>query len=458
MKKRLGLILGMTVMFSMVGCNITIQGNPPSTTGIDIEPIVITDSTKENIENPDTNQGEEQNNETGNEENTETKEIIVEGPEYATGYYQNQIGYGDDCAHLILKAGQIIILSPGYDELEASLNDVNNEIYHSVIEGFDNERYEELGGNNEWSAGSIWDDEMLVNVSRNDSQVFTLNSNYYAYLGGAHPYNSMQSYCFETATGKRLSLDDVINDRDALHEYLLEYLDAMNEGTLDIEYAHEYTGCLYEEWQDTIDEYFTSDERELHWYADEDGIVVYFNGYDIAPWTCGMISVPIKIADTDGILNEEYFHEAGTVEKRQESDCEYSEVIDNLYKPISEKILEWNYDDCIEYVDGFDYEYESHEPYEYDDNGYIELEDSENDYTFYVCFGEVDDYASEYSKETSRLKGVEYWNNDYNWVIMHSSVNGDAIYYYVILYSEYERFYFDSEEEMWKCFDYWTEK
>lgn len=457
MKKKYIAVLLAAAMIACSGCslNLNLGGGETVDDGGDKDD--DNDGQSNNV--GQTNNGSEENNggSTGNDGDDNGGTVadeytVFEGPEYVVAYFEDQYGgYGeDDGAKLIVHADRLIIVNPNYPKLTDAVNYINAVTYENTIMSWDYSRYIDFGGLDVYSRGMNWDEEALFNVSRNDSQVFTINQEYYSYLGGAHPYNSRSSYNIDTMTGDVLELKDVVTDYEKVYEYLMDYLVVLNEGNAtDIEYPNEYKDCLYYGWEEIVDNAFHGEECTVNWAATEDSIVIYFNGYDIAPWASGEIDVEIRMSEHPELFKEEYFHEAGKVGKRPVSvDIHYTDVMDGMMKELEANMGVWNYDDCVAFVAGKTDDYSCHEPYESEDCGEVRLTDKETGCTMRLDFSPLDYNANVYSKETDALSGIYYYSDNASWLIYTQYDTKEVKYAYTDYYN-YTRMMFRTAEDFW---------
>lgn len=370
---------------------------------------------------------------------------ITVGPEYVIPYYEQQYGsYGEDPgAKLIIHADQIKIITPGYDKLEESLEAMNSNVLMGSIESWDYDRFDSYGGSDDMYTGTEWNDTFYYTVERNDSQVFSVSCTEDSYLGGAHPFIETTTCNFETSSGRMLSLYDVVLNYDEIYNDVIAYLTKLTEENEDV--------FLYDGWEQMVYDRFYGGVDEFdgpNWYTKEDGIVIYFNGYEIAPWAAGEMDVTINMSD--GKLNEAFFHTAGTVVDGAESEnCEYSTIINDIYKPLSKQIGKWNYYECLDFFNKLGIDYEAEEPFASESDGEIRVKDSETGYTLRISFWPLDPSYENYGIEDEYIHNVEYVNDKLNWCCGDFYRTQD-VSYYVIQYEIYMQLTFKSDEDFFK--------
>ncbi|WP_077198381.1 DUF3298 and DUF4163 domain-containing protein [Thermosipho affectus] len=108
--------------------------------------------------------------------------------------------------------------------------------------------------------------------------IISLVIDYYEYTGGAHGNTKRKAYNFDITKGKLLKLHDVVT-RDSI-EKMLKYIN--NQIKLD---KKRYFQTLLDE--------LPSEQ----FYFTNKGLVVYFNQYEIAPYSSGIPEFTFKLED-----------------------------------------------------------------------------------------------------------------------------------------------------------------
>ena len=199
---------------------------------------------------------------------------------------------------VVLVSGQYpqIELSDNKNEQVAALiNSWNKEIKDMVEQSIkeDEEGAKEL---REYGGSLPYEEDADVMIMRADEDVLSIRTGLYSYTGGAHGGYGIFCYNYNAATGQELSLDDVISDRNALYEKIIQTLNETYEKEM-----------FFEGYEETVkDEVFEQEkdgyQPKLTWSVEPDGIPVYFMQYDIAPYAAGSLTVKLPY---DG--NEEMF-------------------------------------------------------------------------------------------------------------------------------------------------------
>ncbi len=137
-----------------------------------------------------------------------------------------------------------------------------------------------------------YSDEEMFFVQRADSQILSIRDEFYSYSGGVHPMYGAWGYNFDTQTGKKLELDDVVTDFDKM-------LELVEQKLYDI-YDKE---MFYPDVEDYFDN-FTS--QDLNWTMGYQGISFQFNPYMVAPYAFGMQEVTVWFEEAPELFVEHY--------------------------------------------------------------------------------------------------------------------------------------------------------
>lgn len=120
-----------------------------------------------------------------------------------------------------------------------------------------------------------------VMVARADEKVIALYYNDYSYTGGVHGSYGYTGRIFDTETGERLTLDMLAPDLDAFKTWLTAAM--VEKVNSDDELKQSLT-------VDDVEAALAALIREGSWYLDGDGLTVFSDIYEIAPYAAGIIS------------------------------------------------------------------------------------------------------------------------------------------------------------------------
>lgn len=142
-----------------------------------------------------------------------------------------------------------------------------------------------------------------VNTARLDSSVLSVLQVNSVYSGGAHPNSAQHTYNLDLQNCTELTLSDVIlpGGAEVLQEMVLTQLSG-RFGSLE-------TSGLYPDYQEVVKGCFDDDGLTSNWYFSENGLVIYFNCYDIAPYAAGIIKVEIPYDLLAGVVKATYVPE-----------------------------------------------------------------------------------------------------------------------------------------------------
>ena len=139
-----------------------------------------------------------------------------------------------------------------------------------------------------------------VNTERLDNEIISVLQVNSTYSGGAHPNYSQHAYNLDLASSRRLTLSDVIEpDGEAvLLDMVLAELKSRFDGL-------EGLG-LFPDYQLIVQDCLLGPELTSNWYFSDNGLVIYFNCYEIAPYAAGIIKVEFAYDTLRGVLRTDY--------------------------------------------------------------------------------------------------------------------------------------------------------
>lgn len=205
--------------------------------------------------------------------------------------------WDENGAIITANSASVHILDDGYETLKNVLTEYNEknwqEVYAMYLENREFAKEEELPGNEKMFISRE------IEVTRADSRILSFINKETSYFGGAHSNVSSCAEVFDSVTGEKLELSDVVNDYDRVYAYVL---DALKE---------EYDSDLFfEDYEDTIFRLFypenEADEGTLEWNMDMKGISFTFSPYVIGPWASGTFSVSLPAEEEADLLKDEY--------------------------------------------------------------------------------------------------------------------------------------------------------
>lgn len=117
----------------------------------------------------------------------------------------------------------------------------------------------------------------------NKGNVLSITLCFYEYTGGAHGFGYNESLNIDLSTGEEIYLKDLFDDRE-------DYKNIINDFILD-------------DMSKNSNKYFENAVKDFHgilqhqlYYIEDNNIVIYFNPYDIAPYSEGIkeFKIPLK--------------------------------------------------------------------------------------------------------------------------------------------------------------------
>jgi len=177
-----------------------------------------------------------------------------------------------------------------YPELAKALAEMTQE---DIVRMEESSMYmKDLYGEGAPGTDTHFSDEEMFYIQRADSRILSIRDEFYAYSGGAHPAYGVFGYNFDTQTGKKLELDDVVTDFDKMMELVEQKLYAVYDKEI---------------FYSNVEEYFDNfTQQDLNWTMGYQGISFQFNSYMIAPYASGMQEVTVWFEEAPELFVERY--------------------------------------------------------------------------------------------------------------------------------------------------------
>lgn len=147
-------------------------------------------------------------------------------------------------------------------------------------------------------------------VMRGDANVLSIAVDAYAYTGGVHGMSGRTVLNFDPRTGERLYFPDLGKDRDALSDFVLDYITQLAKG---------YSG--YEAVTLSLLPDLIENEQ---WYFTETGLMVYADAYQVASYAAGRMGFLVPYEELSGKVLDKYIPVYGT-----DSDAEMKADVSN---------------------------------------------------------------------------------------------------------------------------------
>ena len=185
-----------------------------------------------------------------------------------------------------------------YYALKYSLSELGSELKEYVDQAstdYMEYAYEDDAFEDDWSYYYYRTSD--TQISRADTKAVCLCVSWEDFAGGVHPNYYYETYCFDTQSGKKLKLEDVIDTSkqpemlELIEKKALEENDGLEEMLL-----NDLGDVLQEE----------ADLGQLSFNLDRKGLTFYFSPYEIAAYAAGGTVVTIGYDEIPGLIKDEY--------------------------------------------------------------------------------------------------------------------------------------------------------
>lgn len=143
-------------------------------------------------------------------------------------------------------------------------------------------------------------------VDRGDSRVLSLRYRTNSYTGGAHGSYLDRAFVFDTASGRRLSIDDITADRAALEEAMLRRMNELIQSDVRYQNVQDYMANFRPETD--LQEALRSLLREGSWMLTGEGFAVFSDIEELGSYAYGIYRFTLPYEELGGLLREEYLH------------------------------------------------------------------------------------------------------------------------------------------------------
>ncbi len=139
--------------------------------------------------------------------------------------------------------------------------------------------------------------EVSYNVRRLDQNILSFSITDTYFDGTPHTLRSVLSVTYDLSRGNVLNLKTIMQEdysADILAELIVEGL-------------ADYTDYLFEDYETTVHDKFSTNVPAENWYFTNEGLCFYFAPYEIAPVALGEVVATIPYEKLSGMLSEQYF-------------------------------------------------------------------------------------------------------------------------------------------------------
>ena len=237
------------------------------------------------------------------EEGEYTEPVNVSSSNYFTFSRANSVTTADDGTELLYEYSCDTAFSSWNEGTQSWVDSILEQIHRDYSANSENlllyarEHLAEIG--TEYFYG--FSNYQEVAVGRHDTHVVSLMVLSSVYSGGTHPNSVQTAWNLDLANQKLLSLEDVI------HPEMAPTLAQMVRQQVDEKFLPLGEGALFDNYGDTIANSFAGEAMTPYWYFNDQGMVIFFNQYELGPYASGIIKTQISYPELAGILREEYF-------------------------------------------------------------------------------------------------------------------------------------------------------
>ena len=230
---------------------------------------------------------------------TEKKAQLAALPYEITEYIREYPGMDGMERKFVADAELLKITSDRYGNLQDTLDELNGSWKDQADYAFATQAKEFASGEvNEYLQGLLpFSSHQFVTVARADAACFSFYKTTDSWYGGAHPFAYQVGFSIDSTSGKVLELEDVLTDYDAFYEEVIRALE-----------EHENSDYFFEDWKDTLKaEFYDDPSQQVNWVLTRDGISVWFNQYEIAPYAAGPVYLEFPVEKYGELIRAELF-------------------------------------------------------------------------------------------------------------------------------------------------------
>ncbi|MDD2973403.1 MAG: DUF3298 and DUF4163 domain-containing protein [Lachnospiraceae bacterium] len=246
--------------------------------------------------------------EAGTEEASTEEESSVQLDNGESAQYQVNIDMKDASQDITNKDGAVMVkVTESFPEVtidgSAAAADNINDYYATEKKNFEalieetkgsaEEDYDQRSAEEQknWNGYEM---STQYSVARADDQCISIVNDGFDYTGGAHPNSYRSAATFDTASGERLSFEDIFTDVDKAKEFITDYL-------LTEMKDEKYKGQFFEDYEKDVPSILDDNT----WYLSKDGFMVICNEYNVSPHSSGIMEFTIPYADFP-LLSDSY--------------------------------------------------------------------------------------------------------------------------------------------------------
>lgn len=225
------------------------------------------------------------------------------GTNYFVFTRANSVTTGDDGTELLYEYSCDTAFTSWDQETEAWVDGILEQIQKEYTSNSSNllqfaqEHLDEIG--EEYFYG--FSNYQEVGASRHDTRIVSLIVLSSVYSGGAHPNSVQTAWNLDMEQKQLLTLEDVIYPESAAT------LGDMVKQKIDDAFQPLGEGALFPDYGETVASAFSGESMTPYWYFNDQGLVIFFNQYELGPYAAGIIKTAFLYEELEGILREEFF-------------------------------------------------------------------------------------------------------------------------------------------------------
>lgn len=142
-------------------------------------------------------------------------------------------------------------------------------------------------------------------IARHDGNIISLLSLTTVYSGGSNSYTTQTAFNLDMNQLKTLVLEDVVEPEGCgkLYELLLQKVEEKFASL-------GQSGALADHYKTILSDAVTYGRMTPYWYFNDQGLVIFFNPYELTPYAAGIVKIELSYSSLIGILKESYYPEA----------------------------------------------------------------------------------------------------------------------------------------------------
>lgn len=187
--------------------------------------------------------------------------------------------------------------------------------------------------------------EILLDPVRLDDFVLSLFGNSVSHQGAHHPVVECQSANYNMLTGEVLTLGSILKDSNSLqsiHKQILAVAESVAEDSQ-----------LYSDYSQVIADRFTRNPNfDEDWFFSASGLSFYFEPYEIAPYTSGVVILEIPYEQLAGLIDDSFFPAEEDLSEGRLMIEPITDVDLGAYSQIAEITLSGDSDGIVLYSEG----------------------------------------------------------------------------------------------------------